>query len=77
MRTAREGAGARRAAREGPRGATVRRATQSRPPQCAFARGGEEKMIRFRVWMVVVSYIHFILGQAVGLNHGLEVYNTA
>ena len=45
----------------------------SRPPQCAFAAGGEEKMIRFRVWMVVVSYIHFILGQAVGLNHGLEV----
>ena len=37
---------------------------------------GEEKMIRFRIWTVVVSYIHFILGQAVGLNHGLEVYNT-
>ena len=58
------GAGARRAAREGPRGATVRRAS---------AGGGEEEMIRFRVWMVVVSYIHFILDQAVGLNHGLEV----
>ena len=68
MRTAREGAGARRAAREGPRGATVRRAS---------AGGGEEEMIRFRIWMVVVSYIHFILGQAVGLNHGLEVYNAA
>jgi len=39
----------------------------------ASAGGGEEEMIRFRVWMVVVSYIHFILGQAVGLNHGLEV----
>jgi len=53
------------------------RDARSRPPQCASAGGGEEEMIRFRVWMVVVSYIHFILGQAVGLNHGLEVYNTA
>jgi len=71
---AREGACARRAAREGPRGGVgAPRDAWSRPPQCAFARGGEEKMIRFRVWMVVVSYIHFILGQAVGLNHGLEV----
>ena len=26
--------------------ATVRRATQSRPPQCASAGGGEEEMIR-------------------------------
>ena len=58
----------------GRAGASARRADAgSRPPQCAFARGGEEKTIRFRVWMVVVSYIHFILGQAVGLNHGLEV----
>ena len=65
MRTAREGAGARRAASceggaEGGDGAP--RDAQSRPPQCASAGGGEEEMIRFRVWMVVVSYIHFILG---------------
>ena len=68
------GAGARRAAREGQSGSVgAPRDAGSRPPQCASAGGGEEEMIRFRVWMVVVSYIHFILGQAVGLNHGLEV----
>jgi len=74
VRTAREGAGARRAAREGPRGATVRRATHRAGRRNArLLGGGEEEMIWFRVWMVVVSYIHFILGQAVGLNHGMEV----
>jgi hypothetical protein len=52
-----------------------RRAARRMEPAAAMrvCWGGEEKMIRFRVWMVVVSYIHFILGQAVRLNHGLEV----
>ena len=54
----------------------TRRAVREGSVGCRNARflgvGGEE-MIRFRVWMVVVSYIHFILGQAIGLNHGLKV----
>ena len=62
-----EGGGVRTATRR-----AVREGSVGRRNAHLLGVGGEE-MIRFRVWMVVVSYIHFILGQAVGLNHGLEV----
>ena len=73
MRTAREGRahGELRGRGRGGRRCAARRTEPAAAMRVCW--GGEEEMIRFRVWMVVVSYIHFILDQAVGLNHGLEV----
>ena len=72
--------GTRESELRGYEGGGVRTATRRAAREGSIGRrnarllgvGGEE-MIRFRVWMVVVSYKPFILGQAVGQNYGLKV----